>query len=212
MKNNNVSKRNQAKQRKWDTFLKKIDITTDNLGMPIDENIKQAIVAMNLLGLRTAGSCQGHVDEYILFPYIYCEVKGEPKLKYDGERSIRIKIIKKYNIKNWNIVYTNDEIWNDYWTQVKSLENSNKYKKWAKKNESLGKKISLLINKFNKKRNPTNNNKLQVIRMYPGYRIVALDVKKENLFSKKEKIKLIKLSQKEFADFTIFLKKEFFNN
>jgi len=209
-----INKTISKKEIKWIKLLNEFDKTIDNLGRTIDKQIKDTVIVLNLLGFRTMGSCEGHLSNNRLrFPYIYCEIKGEPKYEYRGERSVRRKLIKKYNIKNWNVVYSNDEIWNDYKKQViEGLEKSEEWKKWEKKNEPLGEKIKKLINEYNKVKISSKNNKIQVERVYPGYRIVTLMVENEENYSNKEKKKLIKLSQKEFKSFTEFLKDKYFNS
>lgn len=45
----------------WDDTLLKFSKTTDGLGMPIDPLILEPVVALNVLGVSTSGSCEGHI-------------------------------------------------------------------------------------------------------------------------------------------------------
>lgn len=47
-------------EQKWNEISEKIDSMTDRLGMPVDEGIKEAVIALNCLGFMTTGSCFGH--------------------------------------------------------------------------------------------------------------------------------------------------------
>lgn len=206
-------KKNLIKQKKWDSYLKDFNRTTDTTGRSIDSGIKDAVIAMNLLSFRTMGSCQGHTDERILFPYIYCEIGGEPKYHYKGEKEARKKIMKKYHINDWNAVYYKDEIWNYYKKQViNSLPYSNEYEKWAKMNEPLGRKMKKLVEKFNKKIISNYKDRIHVVRTFPGYRIESISATNDENYTKSQKKKLVKYSQKEFEKFTRFLKEKFFNS
>lgn len=43
---------------------------TDNLGMPVDPGIFETVVALNLLGLHTFQSCEGHLDHGCPYPWV----------------------------------------------------------------------------------------------------------------------------------------------
>ena len=43
---------------------KSIETTTDTLGNPIDDGIKESVIMFNVHGLRTIQSCEGHPDEF----------------------------------------------------------------------------------------------------------------------------------------------------
>lgn len=54
----------------WDeaeTFARRL---VDGMGCPIDEGILQTVVALNLLGLRTSQSCEGHLDGGLPYPWL----------------------------------------------------------------------------------------------------------------------------------------------
>lgn len=207
---NNIS---NSKIKRWNNYLISLNKTTDNLGRPLDENIKDTVIALNLLGFRTMGSCEGHTDERILFPYMYCEISGEPKYHYKGEKEIRKKIMKKYHMKDWGAVYAKDRIWNYYKKQViNSLPYSNAYERWAKMNEPLGRKMEKLVEKFNKKIISNYKNRIHVVRTFPGYRIESISATNDENYTKSQKKKLVKRSQKEFEKFTKSLKNKFFDS
>ena len=50
-----------TKQQLWKEKLKELDKIVDNEGVPIDENIKETVAALNLNGFPTIKSCGGHI-------------------------------------------------------------------------------------------------------------------------------------------------------
>ncbi|MFH1129559.1 MAG: hypothetical protein V1686_02380 [Patescibacteria group bacterium] len=50
---------------------RQVDEIADKLGMPIDKEIKDAVVALNVWGIPTSQSCEGHLQEKgASFPWI----------------------------------------------------------------------------------------------------------------------------------------------
>lgn len=45
-----------GKQVVWKKMTTKVNRITDRLGMPVDEGIKETVIAINLLGFKTIGS------------------------------------------------------------------------------------------------------------------------------------------------------------
>ena len=43
---------------------------TDKLGTPLDPGIKETVIALNLLGLQTVQSCEGHLDHGCPYPWV----------------------------------------------------------------------------------------------------------------------------------------------
>ena len=54
---------------------------TDGTGCTIDEGILETVVALNLLGLPTCQSCQGHLDHGEPYPWIDFETDEFPAFK-----------------------------------------------------------------------------------------------------------------------------------
>lgn len=49
---------------------KRIDELADKLGMPVDEGIKSTVAALWLWDFPTTGSCEGHLDRGLAFPWV----------------------------------------------------------------------------------------------------------------------------------------------
>lgn len=54
----------------WEEGCRAVEQFTDRLGRGIDPGIFETVVALNLLGLRTAQSCEGHFDHGSAYPWI----------------------------------------------------------------------------------------------------------------------------------------------
>jgi hypothetical protein len=54
----------------WNLVAEKLSKITGNLGMPIDKGIFDTVVALNVLGIQTAQSCEGHTDHGLCYPWI----------------------------------------------------------------------------------------------------------------------------------------------
>jgi hypothetical protein len=54
----------------WRKVAEGVEKITDGLGMEIDPYIKDTVIALNVLGFITTGSCEGHLDRALPFPWI----------------------------------------------------------------------------------------------------------------------------------------------
>lgn len=63
----------------WDEMAVLCKRVVDRLGMPIDPLIFEAVVALNLLGITTIASCEGHEDYGTYAPYIDVKAQGGQK-------------------------------------------------------------------------------------------------------------------------------------
>src|SRR6266566_7147705 len=63
----------ESMDQHWDNLVKQFCSISDRLGMPIDDEIFDTVVALNALGITTTMSCAGHItrDEGdIRYPWI----------------------------------------------------------------------------------------------------------------------------------------------
>lgn len=66
-----------AKQKKWEEQLKKIETLKDGLGKGVDEGIKETVAAMQVLGILTRQSCQGHLNWGEAAPWVRMDFPPE---------------------------------------------------------------------------------------------------------------------------------------
>lgn len=60
----------QTPEHRYQKMHEQVATFTDKLGMPIDPRIFETVVALNLLGLRTFQSCEGHLDHGCPYPWV----------------------------------------------------------------------------------------------------------------------------------------------
>src|ERR1019366_1216693 len=88
--------RRQEKRKTWLQMLEKIERVRDALGFLIDTNIRETIVALNLSGMPTSASCEGHTDRGRGAPWITVEAQGRPRERFVGEDEIFQRTAQKY--------------------------------------------------------------------------------------------------------------------
>ena len=82
-------------QERYDSLLQVANVTGDGLGLGIDQGIKKVVAALWYRGLETTGSCEGHLDWGLPFPWIELNT-AFPKFNL----SQRLKV--EYYLKEFN--------------------------------------------------------------------------------------------------------------
>lgn len=65
-----------VKEKKWQNATAEINKITDALGKGIDEGVKETVIALNVLGINTTQSCEGHLDWGISAPWVDIGARG----------------------------------------------------------------------------------------------------------------------------------------
>lgn len=71
-----MAQTNASTKQQWDEACQQFRKTTDRLGMPIDDGIFELVVALNLLGVNTRQSCEGHLDHGTFAPWVTFTTPG----------------------------------------------------------------------------------------------------------------------------------------
>lgn len=69
------------KEKFWDETAARIGKTIDKLGMRVDSGIKDMAVALNVCGIHTTASCEGHLDRDEAGPWVDVEAKDAVVLR-----------------------------------------------------------------------------------------------------------------------------------
>ena len=106
------------KQSAWQEMAEKIDRTTDGIGYPIDEKIKEPVIVLNLLGFQTGASCEGHLDHGNSYPWIRIDFEQPvpPQWRQDAEEAFRIAEKTPNDANNIR------EVWHRYHEIRESIE------------------------------------------------------------------------------------------
>lgn len=57
-------------QRTYDEVADEVEHITDGLNLPIDAGIKKTVIALRLWDFPTDGSCEGHLDRALPYPWV----------------------------------------------------------------------------------------------------------------------------------------------
>lgn len=84
---------NPIKQEIWDNMSYDIDHWVDATDNPIHKEIEETVVALNLLGIETIASCEGHFDHGCLYPWIDLQIFSSEMIKPIVEMGKKIEQI-----------------------------------------------------------------------------------------------------------------------
>lgn len=159
--------------------------TKDKLDLTIDEGIKVATTALNVLGVNTTASCEGHLDHGTNAPYVdveASEARGLAKRLDDAEG------------------------------QKKDAEAENIFSEIERKNLEERKKLIPYLDEFYDGRNVSYDTRL-IIRPLARHwsRIESQGVDLQEIADEKEKAQKLESYQKEMKDFAEFLKRKYFS-
>lgn len=72
-------------ETRWKEALEQWGRVTDTLGQPIDPGILETVVILNLLSLQTTGSCEGHLESGLAYPWIDLEVSHPQRTEMEKQ-------------------------------------------------------------------------------------------------------------------------------
>ncbi|MEI6238239.1 MAG: hypothetical protein WCP15_01735 [bacterium] len=199
------------KEEYWKKILDSIEHLTDRLGMPVDQEIKEAVAGLNANGINTISSCGGHVDkDNQAFPWISCQAPNMPRYRYIDEENLLKIIADKFKIKPDEIFYYgNEKAEKEYYLMTHDVPSTKEYLEWDIKNIYLQKKVKDVLSGFYLGGKHTKDVKIEYGVVYPGCNINVTEADEElwkKSLSRDELNKKIKESQKEMEYFGAFLK------
>ncbi|WP_420421497.1 hypothetical protein [Simkania sp.] len=78
---------NTAQLAQWREMEECVTEVRDGRGMPIDDQIKDLVIVLNLLGIKTSQSCEGHLNWGLPFPWVeFCPWEDITKLDAQKEK------------------------------------------------------------------------------------------------------------------------------
>ncbi len=217
------------KEKHWQEISAFVDEITDGLGKPVDEGIKQTVIALNAHEINTSQSCEGHFDANsnhhgYFVPWVDIKATNEPRERYVNEKQIYQKIADKYSVSLEDVQRANNEkAWVEALKESSKNEETPEYKKWKVENEKIYYKITNLLNTFYQDRNVSDEARIIAykgsisIRLHNGGKfyipISSKDrLEKELTEDERKRIpEILKLTQREMKDFFGFLKEKYFS-
>jgi hypothetical protein len=73
----------------WLETAQRLEGATDALGTPIDKDIMEAVIALNVLGVMTDSSCEGHIGRGYAAPWIDFHAVGIESLRRQASNANR---------------------------------------------------------------------------------------------------------------------------
>jgi hypothetical protein len=163
-----------------ETIAKKrneIDQFADAEGKGIDEEIKEAVVALNLLGFDTTQSCQGHYGEEeggFGAPWVQIEQPNQPEERFQNQNEIFKRVAEKYNLTLKQLKHEdNADAWGEALREASQQGETPEFQEWNKKNQELLQRVKELLDEFYKNREGHYNEdmKLEIEEFADMFRI-----------------------------------------
>lgn len=143
------------REQTWQAKKEEIEQVTDRLGFPIEPHIKNTVVGLNLFGLNTVQSCEGHSDRGIGAPWVEIAAPNEPEWRFIGQMEIFEQIAEKYGVSIEAVLHAdNEEAWQEAWqlTTQKTSTTTPDYEAWEEKTRRSRERAGILIEEYYKDR------------------------------------------------------------
>lgn len=217
-------KNREEREGEIEKARKEIDDVADGLEYAIDEKIKNVTVALNVMGLPTEQSCQGHYGEEgeghgMGAPWVSISAPNEPRFRFNKEEEIIEKVARKYgatfeDVERCIVV----EAYNEAINEASDYGESGEYKEWDKKNIELQKKVRSLLDEFYNNRKEPKEARIEVeegvgyARLYSGEKdFIPISELKNSEQEKEEHEQRLEDYQKEMDEFGDFLLDKYLN-
>lgn len=191
-----------TKQQQWNRTREKFRKVTDKLGCSIDEGILETVIVLNLLGLRTTQSCEGHLDRAVAAPW----VDIEPPTTNEWE-DLWIESDKAF--------FASKKLreQNGPKPEIKALfdKSKNLLKQARKPTLELAQKLMTILDEYYRDRYVVYDRRITIIRMHRGARLESIGAYTQDINTHLVKKQKLKEYQDEMKEFTEFLKKMYFN-
>ena len=200
------------KQLEYEKTLARLDLTADRLGKGLDPEIKDAVAYLRLFGFYTTGSCEGHTEKNLSFPYIHVGPISGSTEEYIGEEALITEITKKYGITELQFLKNQSlEAKNEYRREMEKIWESPQYLECKQKLKEASGRLDELLQDFYfdsqaKKEIRIVNNSLGSLTS----RMESAIAKEGRLAKENLSADLIKQCQIEMKRFTEFLKGKYY--
>lgn len=199
----------------WEIMSAEVDQWIDGAGFPIDKEIKDTVIVLNLMGIETTASCEGHFDHGVLYPWVELQIYPPEAKKMMQELSEVQEQIDNEEIllktKFPNVAY------NDFY----NLPEAHKLNHLRKKHSSIAESIEQiqikcleplnhLLNQFYEIRKTSYDSTLIVSHSSPVF-LRSIGADRQQIRPIDEQKSNLKKYREEMKAFTAFLKQKFFH-
>jgi len=205
----------QLKQEAWNAKATEVDKWGDGLGLGIDVGIKETVIVLNLLGFKTAASCQGHMDRGVPAPWIDFDLEDSEMNGMQKEFTTFLKELQKKESEleqkypSASDMNLKEEALKPLWK--KRIEMGNQLERLSREKMMA---LRDVINRFYKKHGYRTYDKILLLHQYYSsfYRLMSNGVDWQVVYDEKERHKKLKEYQEEMRLFTAFLKDYYFSD
>ncbi len=186
----------------WNEMASEVDRWRDGLGKPIDSGIKETVIILNLLDLKTRQSCEGHTDWGCPFPWVDFDLVDAESLKEVSDKiaeySEKVKPfadLKKFSLEEWE---ERESLYAKLW-EYRNLRDKIRQEAYLP--------IHGLLENFYRTRSASYENEIFLEPLYG--RIFSFGGQWEHVRSDLEKEQKLQEYREEMQTFTDFLIEEF---
>jgi len=224
-----VNRERERKDKELEAIRQKLETTTDRLGAEIEEGIKEVVVGLNVMGLTTVQSCEGHPDSSHGYPYpwVMIEAPGEPEESHVGEKELCERFAREHGVDAEQLLRAavSEEVWFEFQEQIEALpELTPEFITWREANRKLYERAIGLLEEFYFDRTvsldvqvraiPINEDTM-VFQLRSNEKLNYEDEGPESALAQQERqeaLKKLKPRRDEMEAFADFLKNKFLNS
>ena len=83
----------------WEAKLREVDALRNPNGTPVDAGIRETVAILQLLGIPTRSSCEGHPDRGFSAPWVV--LRGDRIVEFLAEHGYVQEEVEKYQAHAW---------------------------------------------------------------------------------------------------------------
>ena len=206
------------KQAAWEAKREEIDDIADALDLGIDAGIKETVVAFNMLGFNTSGSCEGHLDHGLSTPYIDIEAPDRPETKYVGEMEIFQRVADQYHVPLEEVRRAIPfEAWKEAYRESSRNEYTPEFQRFMEETNQAKRRLEPFIEKFYAGKDVPSDIRLHIdtsigslVRVWCGESETHF-AHSEDALPQQVRSMLLAKRQEEMRAFTNFLREKYFS-
>jgi hypothetical protein len=208
----------REKLKAWREKREEIDRVKDSLGCAIDQKIREAIVGLNVLGVYTLASCEGHIGRARSTPWIRIGAPHRPRERFIDERRVLEETARKYGVSYDDV---RGDICHKAWVEAMNAaaekDETPEYKRWRQENTVLFERTARMLAEFYEQRNVSPDLRLVMLAnaegsftIHHGGQDYTLDQRNLDAAEKNALAERLERYQTEIQAFTAFLRQKYF--
>jgi hypothetical protein len=216
----NLEGNESVKEKIWREKIEQVGNRHDRAGGEMDRGIIESMVALNIHGIPTEQSCEGHLDHGIPSPWIAIEAVNRPTERYSDQNKIYQEVALKHGISVEELRDgKHEQEWREACIASETSGETETWELWQEKNAELRKQVEELVQKYESQRTEESSSVMSLtpgrgtFRIFTGGEDYKLRGKAIKEFSEAEREAIslrLRDHQAEMQRFTEFLKQKYF--